>query len=340
MNLLLCGAQSNYAIERYFLKYFKQIVSGNVELFAAQNIFLEYYSRSLTHKVLFRLGYQKIYHHINTLFLQKVNEVNPDVVFVFKGMEIFPDTLLALKQRGIKLVNYNPDNPLLFSGRGSGNANITNCIEHYDLHFTYDPAIQKQLLRYPGKAVMLPFGFELDDLDYAEVCQAPEINKVCFLGNPDKERALFIRRLSAHVPMVVYGNKWNKYLKANENLSLQSSVFGMDFWKVLHQYRIQLNLMRPHNPQSHNMRTFEVPGAGGIGLYPDTPDHRHYFIAGEEIFLYHDLANCVEKSLKLLNLSADKASAIRKSARDKSISARYTYADRVKEAYKHMIALL
>jgi Uncharacterized protein conserved in bacteria len=334
MNLLLCGAQSEYAIERFYLRYLKELVNGHVELFAAQNMFLEYYNRSLAHKVVFRLGYEKIYKDINRAFLAKVDQFKPDVVFVFKGMEIFPETLFLLKQRGIKLVNYNPDNPFLFSGRGSGNTNVTNSIELYDLHFTYDPDIQKQLLKYSGKTSMLPFGFELNDSDYLEVCKVSEINKVCFLGNPDEERAKFINQLSAHVPMVVYGHRWSKFLKPGTGLTLHAPVYGIDFWKVLRQYRVQLNLMRPHNPQSHNMRTFEVPGAGSIGLYPDTPDHRNYFIADREVFLYRNMQDCIEKSLWLLNLSFDEALEIRNSVREKSILSGYTYADRAKETYR------
>ena len=42
--------------------------------------------------------------------------------------------------------------------------------------------------------------------------------------------------------------------------------------------------MRIHNPDSHNMRSFEVPGVGGIMVAPDTKEHRIFFEVGKEIF--------------------------------------------------------
>ena len=69
---------------------------------------------------------------------------------------------------------------------------------------------------------------------------------------------------------------WGVSLEEKGNCLVESS----DFWKVLRKYRVQLNLMRPHNLDSHNMRSIEVPAVGGIGLFPDTPDHERFFEKG------------------------------------------------------------
>jgi spore maturation protein CgeB len=146
MRILISGAISNYAIERHFLKHFKDI-GLIVEVFAAQNIFLDYYSKSLFNKLLFRAGHESIYKKINLDLRKKVEEFGPDVFFVFKGMEIYPSTLQWIKSRGVKLVNYNPDNPFIFSGRGSGNKNVTDSISIFDLHLTYDTTVQDSALK-------------------------------------------------------------------------------------------------------------------------------------------------------------------------------------------------
>jgi len=45
---------------------------------------------------------------------------------------------------------------------------------------------------------------------------------------------------------------------------------------VIGEARWNINLLRPQNAASHNMRSFEIPGAGGNQVAPDTADHRRY----------------------------------------------------------------
>ena len=112
----------------------------------------------------------------------------------------------------------------------------------------------------------------------------------------------------------------------------------MEFWKTLIKYRVQLNLMRPHNLDTHNMRSFEIPGVGGIQLAPDTPDHKIYFEPGKEIFLYTDIAGCVNQIMKLLALKANEAMEIRNCARMRSINSGYSYKDRAEQALEKIKA--
>lgn len=248
-------------------------------------------------------------------------------------MEITPDTLQWLSFKGIKIISFNPDNPFVFTGLGSGNENVTKSIGLYDLHLTYNTAVLKKLKNdYKIHVEYLPFGFELDDASYQQATKEDEINKVCFLGNPDKDRAVFIEGLAANgIQIDIYGNDWKKFV-SNKNIALFKPIYGDDFWKVLRKYRVQLNLMRIHNPDSHNMRTFEVPGVGGIMVAPDTEEHRNYFVADKEIFLFTDLASCINKIKYLLNLNKKEADSIRDNARTKSLTAGYTYKDRSKQA--------
>lgn len=327
MRLLIVGSDKVFAIENFYLRYLKESAI-EVRLFTAQSIFYDYYQDSILHKILFKAGVSSVLRKINNRFKQEITEFEPQVIFIFKGMEIFPESLQWAKQRGIKLVNYNPDNPFLFTGKGSGNKNVTNSIRLYDLHLTYDGDIKKELeQQYNIPTGNLPFGFDLHDALYNECVKQQEVKKVCFLGNPDAQRAAFIDQLAAHLPIEVYGNDWGKFV-TGKNIIVHEAVYGTDFWKTLYRYRIQLNLMRIHNPNSHNMRSFEVPGVGGIGLFPYTNDHARYFETGKEIFLYKDLTECIKLSKLLLNMSDEEALKVRSAARLKSLQAGYSYRNR------------
>ncbi|MBS1596785.1 MAG: glycosyltransferase family 1 protein [Bacteroidetes bacterium] len=308
-----------------------------MELFPAQNIFYDYYNNSLANKIFFKIGISSIYHVINKQLLTKVDEYQPDVVWIFKGMEIFPETILALKEKSILVVNYNPDNPFIFSGKGSGNSNITKSISLYDLHFTYNLSIKKKLEgEYRCKTAFLPFGFELSEAQYRNSIKEKEILKICFLGNPDNDRAAFVRELAdGGIEIDVYGNDWSHFLK-HRHVKVFSAVYGDNFWKILRRYRIQLNLMRKHNEDSHNMRSFEIPGVGGIMLAADTAEHRFFFEEGKEIFLFSDKDDCLKKIKTILSLGQQRVQDIRDSARYRSVNSGYTYKDRTKQAIQEL----
>lgn len=332
MKILISGSDHVWSIERYYKKYFAKN-GAEVQLFAAQNIFYDFYKRSLINKILFRVGLSRIHKHINEKFLQVVDTFRPDVILVVKGMELFPKTLLKIKEKNILLANLNTDSPFIFSGKGSGNKNITDSIGLYDLHFTYDCSTEDTLHKvFNAVTETLPFGFEVSDSLVNNLKKETEILRLCFIGNADAERIKFLKELgNAGISLDVYGNGW-KDLNNEKNISAHGPVYGDDFWKILYKYRVQLNLMRPHNPESHNMRSFEVPGVGGILLAPDTEDHKTYFEPGKEIFLYHDLNTCIKQIKYLLSLSKEDADKIRAAARKRSIESGYSYEGRAIQA--------
>jgi spore maturation protein CgeB len=336
MRLLVVGADSEYAIERFYLKYWKANGSKKaISFFAAQNLFYEYYNLNIINKLKFKLGLSIIYNDINKKLIKEIDFFQPTIIFVFKGMEIFPETLKYAKAKNIKLINYNPDNPFVFSGPGSGNVNITNSIELYDLHFTYNREVKDKIEdKFNIPTHFLPFGFDLGEYSYAEICNAKEVIKLCFLGNPDKFRASLIKKLAiSGVKIDVYGHNWHKFI-SNKNVTCFDIVYGIEFWRTLYKYRIQLNIMRPHNLNSHNMRTFEIPGVGGIQLAPFTEDHDYFFKNGKEIFLYNNIEESLGQIDFLLSLSNEKAKELRKNALNASIKMNYTYKNRAEEVFK------
>jgi len=339
MKLLIAGSDEVWSLEKYFIKHLTN-AGVQVQICPVQSIFLSYYNKSILTKILHKAGWSAIYKQIEEKVKQTINDWQPDVLWVFKGMELSPELLRWIRGKGVKLANFNPDNPFIFSGSGSGNKNVTDSIGLYDLHFTYDTDIQKRIVsEYKVPCIILPFGFEISDSLYEECTKQEETVKVCFLGNPDEQRAGFIQQLAQKIPVDVYGHNWSRYI-THKNVSVLQPVYTDDFWKTLYRYRVQLNLMRPHNPNSHNMRTFEVPGVGGIGLFPHTPDHATYFEEGKELFLYNTINDCITNSETLLSMTTSEAAAIRKAARLKSVQAGYSYRDRALQAFREIKQLV
>src|ERR1035437_753816 len=333
MKILLIGGFSNYAIERYYLKYFNEEIDVEAIIYKAQDIFLEYYQKNIFNKIIFRIGFQKIYKKINIGLKEEVNKYKPDIVFIFKGMEIFPQTIKWIREKDIRVVNYNPDNPFIFAGKGSGNSNIIRSIPFYDVHFTYNLETKRKIERkYKTPTYWLPFGFDISEAIFSAASSLNEIIKVCFVGNPDKARAHFLNALAEKgIKIDVYGSYWSRFVN-HPNITLYPPVYNDELWFTLRKYRIQLNPLRIHNVDSHGMRSFEVPGIGGIMLAPRTFEHFQFFNEGREAFFYDNYEEAMTKINFLLALQKDESDQLRNAARERSIRDKYDYKSRAKLA--------
>jgi spore maturation protein CgeB len=109
----------------------------------------------------------------------------------------------------------------------------------------------------------------------------------------------------------------------------------MEFWKTLQKYAIQLNLLRPHNLDSHNMRSFDVPGVGGIMLAPRTHDHQNYFSESSEVFLFSNVSEAFQQIQYILDLSFSERNKIRQEARLKSMY-HHTYKHRTLQLIQYL----
>ena len=256
---------------------------------------------------------------------------NYDVILVFKGMEVRRRTLITLRNKGIYLFNYNPDHPFVYFGRGSGNKNVLQSIKLYHHHFSYSKRIIQDLKnKFQVSASWLPFAYE--------ECHKPitedEINAVCFIGNADRDRAEAINELILNrIHVDVFGNNWRRFLKPNPYLKIHKPVYGKEFITVAQKYRIQLNLFRPQNIGSHNMRSFEMPSLGCIMLAPYSEEHDSFFKANEEAFYFKkdSLVTCVKH---ILNLDPIEALKIRENAYNRCVTSNYHYRDRIKVLYE------
>jgi spore maturation protein CgeB len=317
MKILIIGSDYNWSIERI---YKRELLKLGHELthVPVQNWHYDFYYKSKMHKALVRLGLTRLQTNIQRRLLAKVKGQYFDLIWVFKGMELTPQTLKTLKKQTTRLINFNPDNPFIFSGKGSGNKNVTKSIHLYDDHFTYDHKVKSRIESEFGiNCTLVPFGFDNEVISTQELDEVEEIKAVCFVGNPDTYRSNILQEiLNKGLPLHVFGHDWQKHLK-HPNLTIHGAVYEKDYYKTLRKFRVQLNIMRVHNLDSHNMRSIEVPGCGGIMLAPRTKDHEAFFEEGKEAFFYNDVKDLVAQAAMILGLDDLELSYFKKRAREK-----------------------
>lgn len=328
MKLMVVGSFKADALETFFVRYLRKDIS-QMETFPALDYFHDFYYQSLMNKVLFRLGISRIHAEINDKLRRKVDEFSPDIIWVFRGMEIFPETLKYFHSKGIKLVNFNPDHPFIYN-RGTGNRNVRKSVSCFDMHLCYHrPLMQYIQEQYGIECHELPFGYELNDHTYETACQAEEIPRVAFIGTYDLIRRRHIESLlKAGIPVDVFGDLWESRMAKHPNLKIFGPVYGAEFWVKTRQYRIQLNVYKEHNVGAHNRRTFEVPCVGGIMLEPSQSDADKYFDPEQEMFVYRSMDDMVAKAKMLLSMSGTEISDVRGQARNRSLEGKYSYQDR------------
>jgi hypothetical protein len=327
--IVIIGSTHPAALELVFQKSF---IRDNfiTSIFPAQTLFLQYYNHSFFNKILFRLRLTDIIGSIQIKMKQFIVEESPSIVIVFKGMELKPETIIWIKERGIIICNYNPDHPFVFSSVGSGNKFVRKSLHLFDFYFSYAVDAVNHLRESKVNSYLIPFGFDSDGFVFTNLKKSDEILKVCFLGNGDKFRAKFLNQLAKlGLEIDVYGENWSRF-KMDSLIQVGQAKYGKEFWTTLQVYAVQLNLLRPHNLNTHNMRSFDIPGAGGIMLAPKTMDHQTFFKDGTEIFLFDNVQMAYNRASDILNLTFDERLRIRENVRVKSLKF-HTYNQRVKK---------
>lgn len=292
---------------------------------------------TLHRRIARRLSPRMYFYRSNACLLHEARETKPELIWLFKGADVFPETIDKLRELRSKVITFNPDHPWEFFSRGSGNPFISQSIDKFDHYLTYSRHIALQMgMRFPRlHTSVVPFGHGISNELYSRVDNPVESIRACFVGNPDKKRASKISLLAAHgISIDVYGHGWDNILCSSPRITICGPVTGLKMYEVFRKYRVQLNFLRPHNFNSHNMRTFEIPASGGIMLAEDTDEHSEFLRPGIEAFYFNSDHELIRQCETLLDMSTRDATAIRTAARRRSIEEPYSYRSRAEQVIK------
>jgi spore maturation protein CgeB len=295
-------------------------------------------------KVLYRLHPQLFYRQVQQQLLRFAEEKAPDVILVFKGLELDADTTASLKVATRLLVNYNPDHPLGLFSHGITNRNMVDSLPLYDLHFTYSANIARRLEQERGlKSAVIPFGYDetiRPRAGSASFCAG----NVVFLGSWDQERADKLNRLESS-PLLIFGNKaWKNRSGKLPNVKKayqDRELYNEEYAGAIQDALGVINLLRPYNIQedSHNMRTFEVPGYGGLLLSERTAEQQSFFEEDKEAIYFGSPEELIDK-VKFLSTHPGVVQKIKTNSFQRAVRSRYSYQDRAREMHQVFRSLL
>ena len=265
----------------------------------------------------------------NSELLKYCSILKPDIILIFKGMNIYPETIKNLKSYTKIICNYNPDHPFLFFSKGSGNDFVRNSIPFYDIHISYSLSITEKLKSvYNTNAYCIPFGYD----ETVQTSYIPDVaNYFVFIGVWDKEREAFFNQLP-ELPIKIFGPAWGKSKGHSYNYYQRKSLLDNEYYSTSYSALGCINLLRKQNivEDSHNMRTFEVPGVGGLLISQRTEEQLMYFEENKEAIYFSDVYELMDK-IKAIRKGLFNIEQIKKNALNRSVKSNYSYQFRVKD---------
>lgn len=313
-----------------------QKIGWDVHRFEIAENFGARIKKSLLTKVINRVDPNLLTGKINLDAITATKNLQPDAVLIFKGMALHPDSLTEIRKHTHLLVNYNPDHPLRIYSAGGTNQNVIKGVPRYDVFISYAKAITQKIKALNGPAAYtIPFGY-INSMQYDPVTLSGDAATpgFAFVGSWDREREEIFGQLNRNDVAIYGGNAWLK-AKADSlvhQLYQKKGLYEKELIQCFQRATGVLNFMRPQNMDeaSHNMRTFEVPGVGGLLLSPFTQEQADYFEPDKEAIFFTNLNELREK-MDFLSKHPQECASIKQAARRRSISSRYSYDDRAAE---------
>lgn len=224
-----------------------------------------------------------------------------DIVWIDKGVTIYPQTLKYVKQKSPNtiIVSYSPDNMAL---RHNQSLQYLRCIPLYDYIVTNKSYILEDMKMLGAKKVIFVnnsyepsfhYPRELNENDYSRLG-----GDIGFVGAWEKERCDSILYLADHgmKVRVFGGGHWLKYKDYSSNLIIEGhGLYNEDYAKSFKAFKISLCFLRKMNYDRQTTRTVEIPACGGFMLAERTAEHLAMFTEGQEAAYFENHAELLDK---------------------------------------------
>ena len=215
-----------------------------------------------------------------------------DLVFILKGELLQADTLKALKVSGKRVVSWWVDDPILYF-QNYDYPQVADQLHLIDAFFIYDYGGFDELKRYGvSNPVYLPCACDPNIYHPREVPPMEWERFKCdigFIANYYPERGKLVKQMQG-LNVAVWGSGWRRAPEFNvfpSGTLRGKRLSGPDVATVYNAAYICPNV---HHSQSRagglNMRTYEIPAAGGFEMTDYIPGMEDQFEIGSEMIVY------------------------------------------------------
>lgn len=240
----------------------------------------------------------------NMAIKKNIDVFKPDVLLVYKGAFVKPETLHFARQKGCKLVQFYPDVSMTAHG-----GNIPQCMPLYDLVFTTKTFGIRDLESHYGvkNAVFIPHGF--DPAIHRKLDISADEYKlygcdVSFIGTWSPKKEMLLLSLKEALPQIdlkIWGDQWFKASSPAIKSSIQGrSIMGDLYALAIQCSKVNLGILNEQVTGASSgdlitSRTFHIPGSSGFMLHERNEESVLYFKEDEEAGFFDGGEELVKK---------------------------------------------
>jgi spore maturation protein CgeB len=254
---------------------------------------------------------------LNTEFLSCCCKTNPDLIFIYRGTHIRPDTLIQARAilPNAVFVGYNNDDPFSPSQPRYLWRLFLACLPYYDLVLAYRNVNISEYISAGAQRVELFRSWYVPSRNYPIELTASQQeyfkSDVVFVGHYENDYRFecFELLIQAGVKFKLFGPgyEWNPMLsKSNylRELAPIRLVWGEEYNQALVGSKIALCFLSKLNRDTYTRRCFEIPAAGVMLLSEYSEDLAGLFHEGVEADYFRSPQEMIEKILFYLNNDA------------------------------------
>jgi spore maturation protein CgeB len=220
---------------------------------------------TFANRVLRRLFYSKNETVINKLLLKEIDIFKPDVLLISKGVNIYPETLIAFKNRSIIVVNWNQDD---FFNKYNSSKHLMASLPIYDCVFSPRQHLFEAYHKAGIKKLVFLESYYVPWLHKKPAKIEQQQRIISFAGSYSKRRETIIGAIDAAYPIEIWGSGWGlSTLRTRKNIDIKNKVLAQaDFPEIISRSLINLNILTIENNDLTNLKVFEITACYGLLL--------------------------------------------------------------------------
>lgn len=238
---------------------------------------------------------------MNQYVLDRLPAGPVDLIWVDKGVCLWPSTISRLRELCRWLVYYTPDTSFLHNRSRFFNQSLS-C---YDLVVTTKSLeLSEFQRRIPAEKLLLVTQTYDQQLHFPRVPFEKKRREAVLVGLCEPAREACVAAfLNAGIPVRIGGRGWESFLRGHQrdvNLFFEGeAVFGDHYADVLSRASIGLGLVTRRFAELHTTRSFEIPACGTALATEDNSEIRQIYGDGDVVF-FRDFNELTVKCAELL----------------------------------------
>jgi glycosyltransferase involved in cell wall biosynthesis len=303
--VLVIGPLNQGALAESYARAFERI-GMEVVRFDSERALMQA-SRFAGNRILRRALRSVLWNVVNREAAEVAQSVRPALIFAVKCSFFHPQTIRQIRKAvGVPFVNHYPDNPYIgirWDPREASalRRDLIEVLRQYSIVYMWERSLVECLQRDGVQAKYLPFAvdpelFRPQYVDEGLRCDACNlIHDVAFVATYSRFRCAEVAAIRRH-KVAIWGNNWpRKWRTFAGQHRAHSPVWGGAVGDIYARAAISLNVLNAENLGGPNMRTFEVPGSGGVMLARYSAAQDEFFPENEAAAYYRSLAEMDDK---------------------------------------------